>query len=558
MIAPNPNSMCEQARPYYYNYLCGEGQEYIPAEVLAHISQCHFCQAKVNQLKIILAEGRERVAESSGQTTSVITTNLRLHFAYTRNFVTCNTARPFLPSLADPALEVGIPTPITVHLDKCQQCVNDLEAIRQLNLTHKQLCRLGQLFAEKPAEDAISCSQARAAIPAVVTMLFQGTKAEVLKHLCICPDCREQLYQHREKVRSELVYNQREQHEFPCEEVCATDIFDYCCPYGIDPADDQYAKFRPAFTSHVCSCPKCLGKMQQLHSTIYDILERQESGVVTRFKVVDESARDLIVSRPDDVYEDWPIEVEVLDKSRLEPNIVAFPQRLKQKVSAMNLKQFRVPAAAAIILIAVSLFFFATPVAKAVDLGQIYRAFERIKNVCVTAFVPEESKPTQETWISRALKIEMFKTGTELVLLDIEGKSRKVKDLNAGSIAMAGLDEDMLVKIEEAIEGPVGLLPFNDISEVPKDAKWQQVTDETIEATVANTQVYDLMWTEKRLGGIIVHWKWRGYIDSETKLPKRVERWIKLAKEEYKLFTVMEAAYPATVEIQAAIRDAGF
>ncbi|MHC4413039.1 MAG: hypothetical protein ACYSW6_08745 [Planctomycetota bacterium] len=55
------------------------------------------------------------------------------------------------------------------------------------------------------------------------------------------------------------------------------------------------------------------------------------------------------MSSPDDVYEGWPIEVEALDKSKPEPNIIAFPQRLKQRVSTTNLKKFRIPAAAAII-----------------------------------------------------------------------------------------------------------------------------------------------------------------------------------------------------------------
>jgi hypothetical protein len=123
---------------------------------------------------------------------------------------------------------------------------------------------------------------------------------------------------------------------------------------------------------------------------------------------------------------------------------------------------------------------------------------------------------------------------------------------------MVELDEDMLVKIEEAVEGPVGLLPFNDISEVPEDAKWQQVTDETIETIIPNTQVYDLTWTEKRLGGKIAHKKWRGYIDTETKLPIRVEMWRKYTEEEYELRVVMKAAYPATVETQAVISNAGF
>lgn len=553
MIFLNDNSICEQAHAHYYDYLCEERKEYIPAGMLGHINRCQHCQAEVSRLKVILAEG-----VGAGQMNSVIITGMKLHFAYIGALVTCKTVRPFLPSLADRALEVGVPTPVTVHLDKCQQCANDLETIRQLNLTHKQLCRLGQLFAEEASVDAAACARSRNFISSVVSMVFRETNAEILKHFCTCPNCRELIYQRREMVRGGLLRSKTAQKRFPCEEVSEADIFDYCFPYGIEPSADQYAKFRPALISHVSTCSKCLGKMQELHSTVYSILNRQESGVVTRYKMVEDSAQDSIVSSPDDVYKGWPIEVEVLDKSESEPNIIAFPQRLKQRASTTNLRRFRIPAAAAIILIVVGLFFLSTPVARAVDLGQIYKVLEHIKNICVTAFVPEESKPTQEIWISRPLKIKMFKTETECVLWDMRGKSRKVRDLNTGSIITAGLDEEMLMRIEESIEGPVGLLPFNNISEVPEDAKWQKITEEVIETAITNTEVYDLTWMEKALDGSIVYRKWRGYINTETKFPVRVERWIKLAKGEYELKNVMKVTYPGAVEMQAAIRDAGF
>ncbi|MHC4413038.1 MAG: hypothetical protein ACYSW6_08740 [Planctomycetota bacterium] len=241
MIVFNDNSICEQAHAYYYDYLCEERKEYIPAGMLGHINRCQHCQAEVSRLKIVLAEG-----VSTGQTNSVIITGMRLHFAYIGALVTCKTVRPFLPSLADPALEVGVPTPVTVHLDKCQQCANDLETIRQLNLTHKQLCRLGQLFAEEASVDAVACARTRNVISLVVSMVFRKTSAEILKHLCTCPNCRELIYQRRGMVRRGLLRGKMVQNQFPCEEVSEANIFDYCFPYGIDPAADQYAKFRPA------------------------------------------------------------------------------------------------------------------------------------------------------------------------------------------------------------------------------------------------------------------------------------------------------------------------
>ncbi len=66
------------------------------------------------------------------------------------------------------------------------------------------------------------------------------------------------------------------------------------------------------------------------------------------------------------------------------------------------------------------------------------------------------------------------------------------------------------------------------------------------------------MWTKKTLSGSTIQRKWRGYLDAETTLPKRIERWEKFSEEEgYELLTVTEVAYPTADEVQAAIRDAG-
>ncbi len=560
MIAINSNSFCQQARKYYYEYLSSQSEEGVPGKILDHIDECQHCQAEVGRLKDELDAMLH--AQDTENADSAITTGLELHFAYIGTSVTCQTVRPFLPSLADPILEIGIPTPITAHLDKCQQCTNDLETIQQLNLTHKQLCRLGQLFAEKPAEDAVSCSQAQVALRMVATMNFHKTNAEVLKHLCICPDCRELLYQYREGVHRQWPDSQSSQKQFPCKEVSASDIFDYCFPYGIDPADDQYAKFRSSLTAHVRQCPRCLGKMQQLHRAVYSILERRESGIVTCFKVKDD-AHHLAANGSDDLYRDWPIKIEVFDETGpvvtvlTEP--VEVPPKHEQRVSALNSKQFIKPAAVAAAVILAVVILFNGPVAKAVDLSQIYKALEQIKNVYLAAFASEKSESAQELWISRTLDVKMFKTKSQLVLWNTRDKSRKAKDSNTGAITKTELNDDTLAKVGETMEVPWGLLPFENISAVPEDAEWQNVTDKNIDTSIPNAKVYDLMWVEKKFGGSMNYHKWRGYIDTETKLPARVERWEKHTnEEEYKLLAIIKVAYPDAVEIQSVIDDAGF
>ena len=150
MIESNGNPICQQAMFYYYDYLNDPTRKSIPAESLAHIDQCQFCQTELERLQIVLANTESDESLNLSQKDSTAITNLSLHFEYIGVPVKCKTIQPFLPGLADPGLAVHIPTPITVHLDKCRQCADDLETIQKLDLTHSQLCRLGQIFAEPP------------------------------------------------------------------------------------------------------------------------------------------------------------------------------------------------------------------------------------------------------------------------------------------------------------------------------------------------------------------------------------------------------------------------
>jgi hypothetical protein len=568
MIAFDPNSTCEQAKAHYYEYLFGDTKECVSTHMLGHIDRCSSCQAEVRRLKVILAEGEEQTAGSDRQATTAITTYMRFHFVYLRAFVDCKILKLFLPSLAIPALEVSVPTPITVHLDNCQKCTSDLKAIRRLKLTSKQLGRLGQLFAEEPGIDAHICSEAQNAIASVGAMVFEGASAEILRHLCVCPECRKLLYEDR-RSRSEKLSRNSDQSPMPCDAVSPADIFDYVIPYGIEPDHDPHVMFRKSLTSHLINCPGCLDKMQKLHDTMYSILERHESGIVTCYEIRD-SGRESTVSSSDGLYKDWPIEVQVFDHSAETETVetlktgavggVAASPGPEPKRKLTLLRPFIKPAAvaaAAVILIAILLNI---PAARAVDLlDQISRALQRIDTVCLETFATfdtEEAVPTQKIWISEASKHKLYKTGPEYVLWDIKAGTQKTRNLNTGSIATIPLNTDVFLNVKETVRG---LLPLNSMHEVPEGAKWLPVANEDVETAIPNTEVYDLVWTEKSLIGSVIHRKWRVYIDIEKKLPKRIEWWVKLAEEqEYEHETITEVSYPDTDEMKAVIEKAGF
>lgn len=158
MITQNHNSLCEEAKPYYYDCLCEESCGLIPQSINSHIEQCPHCQKQINRLKVVLSQ-KDCFKSQQGQDSSAVTTMLQLHFAYIGEHVTCETVRPFLPGMLDPAIEIRIPTPITAHLDNCMQCAEDLKAIQKLNLNSTQLFGLSQFFAKGPSRNTRDFSE---------------------------------------------------------------------------------------------------------------------------------------------------------------------------------------------------------------------------------------------------------------------------------------------------------------------------------------------------------------------------------------------------------------
>jgi len=561
MVATNPNQSCKQAEPHYYDFILGVREEPIPQHIVHHIEQCPKCQEQLNQLKVALSQA-DSIKPEQSQANSTVATILKLHFAYIGRPVTCQVVRPFLPTLLEPVLAVRIPTPITAHIDNCHQCSEDLETIRTLNLNRNQLSRLSQLFAERPSKGKVTCSQAHAAILFVVLMTLCETDADVLKHLCTCPDCSKALYEYRRAVCKEIEGGP-EQQKFSCEKISAADIFDYVVPYGLDPAKNQYARFRESLCSHVRRCPACLGKMQQLHDTVYAILDRADSEVATVYNI-DDSAKGRATSESNDLYSGFPIKVEVLNwkdsaKAKESASTIDSTINLKYRVSSVNLKSLAKVgfAAAAAILIAVALLLN-TPTAKGVTIEQIYRVIEKVRNVYVASFVPEKKEPIQEKWVSRALNVYMTKTGEQFVLWDLQNKIRKTRDLNSGSVETIVLFDDMVNETKERMTGSLGLMPFYDISEIPADAEWTHVADAGVETYTKETKVYDLTWSAKAYDGSVV-FKWRFFVDHKTNLPRRIEIYQKLlAEDDYIFMSSKEIEYLSDSKMQEVIKEASF
>jgi len=557
MIAFNPNSLCEKAEPYYYDFLSGTGEEPVPEEIVRHIEECRSCRDKLSQLQAALSQA-DNVDAEERQADSAIATMLRLHFAYIGRPVTCRVVKPFLPTLLDSVLQVRVPTPITVHLNNCPQCSEDLQAIQAMSLSRKQLGRLSRLFAENPLEDAVKCSESHVSRMAAALLALNKATAEALKHICVCPDCRKAIYQHRQSVREDFLRCGEVQENFPCEQVSAADIFDYCVPYGIDPAADQYAEFRGSLASHVSICPTCLGKMQELHNAVYEIVERPDSEVITTCHI-DELAG-AAQPDPDDLYAGFPIRVETAN-SRIQgkPGQPALSLgaaiALKKKVFVVNVKPLAKIAAVAASILIVAALLLNTPSAKALTIADIYRGIENIGSAYVASFVPNKKEPIQEQWVSRKFKVQLTKTKEEIVLWDVRNNLKKTKRLDDGLIETEPVPAERIRGIEQQIVGYLGLVPFDELSSLPKGHKWSPVSDKTLPILAEGIETYELTWSQETYGGPIIM-MCRFFVDRGTTLPQRVEFYQKSAPDlEYNLRYVRAVKYLNDSEVQRAFRE---
>ncbi len=559
MVTHNNNLLCKQAELYYYDFLSKENIGFIPKNITDHINKCQYCRGKINQLNTILSLYNATESKDS-QVDIAMRDLLKLHLAYIDNKVACNTVKPFLPVMLDPELGIKIPTPITVHLDNCQQCARDLETIRGLNLSRIQSCRLSQFLANMNTKDTVNCSQAQDAITAVASMDFNKINEQILKHICKCENCRQALYEHRETVRTENQHKKRAQKCSICDKLSINDIFDYVVTYGLEPSNDQSATSRDSITQHLRYCPIGLKKIQELHRTIFHIAERAESNIVTIYKI-NESADTQVTGNSEDLYSGFPISVEIENReeevSAKQPKpSINFVDALRSKIQPIYVNSLlrKGIIAVAVLSIAVTLFFRAS-VAGAVTFEQICTAIDKAKNIYISTLIPGKAEPMQERWISRTSNVFITKTGGNLVFWDFAQKVRKTKQLDIDSIQTSQLSDNIIADIEQNISNTLGLMPFYH-TDIPPDAEWNRVTDSEQETAITSVGVYELTWISKDYNGSAVFKKWRFFIDSNTYLPQKIEVYRKFdAGDTYMPQSTIEVEYLSNGAMQKVIEE---
>jgi hypothetical protein len=200
-------------------------------------------------------------------------------------------------------------------------------------------------------------------------------------------------------------------------------------------------------------------------------------------------------------------------------------------------------AAAAAIMLVVSLVLFKTTTASGVSLQNVYRIVNSIVNCRIQINIPEQNNPIQTILISKELNLVAYQQDGGTVLLDTqrhtvfypEGKNRPVSTES---------EQAMWSKISQI---GFGMLPFETIRQIPAGHVWKQRPDLPRDASC---KIYDLTWKESTETGILIEKTWRGYLLNSSCLPVRIQWLEKRPGQAEKIIMEAIIQYPDTATIR--------
>jgi len=554
MVAFGPSMCCRDAEPYYYDYLCGLDAD-IPQPVADHIRRCADCGTQIRQLEAAIAESeaQDHWAQGDGDVLGA----LSLHFAHIGEDITCATAKSFLPLLLVPSLKIRIPTPVTVHVDHCHECSEDLEALGELELRPGQLARLSRLYAAISDSDSHMCRQVRAKTWAFACASFEGIDAEILDHMCVCPRCRRRVYRRRETILAGRQPGDTILGVGLCSGISMADLFEWVVPYGrTGDGPEQATAEDEAMPSHLRTCPECIERMQVLHRTIYGIAERVDSGVATVYTTgagVEASA-----GGAESLYCGYPIHVAVAQRDP-KPAVTRFGPIARIRAAlgrAAANPQFRPAMRAAVIAtamvpLAILLLISIRP-ASGISVQQLSDTIKSIDNLHIMQYDGRGSRPVQESWIALGSGLVVLRDARSDTLYDVKRREKVIRHPGGGRIERAALTQDELGGLETLVNSVLGLV----LDGVPSDRGLQPLAPDAAESIRQGSVVYELAWDGDSSNDLVVHFRLQVSLDPMTGLPDKTELSRRTPDDEqWQPMGTREFKYPTRQEMEFDIAD---
>lgn len=523
-------SLCREAELYYLSVIFGPEFGEIPEKLSRHIEVCPDCQRFIADLKNNLNTEKNTKTSADKDLLQSKLKTLEEHLSHTGKEINCSAVKPYLPLLLVQDFEVSVPTPITAHLDNCQGCQKDLAAVKSLCLKQNQLEVLSRFLSSQDSVEQ-DCPAAEI-IRSYADFDFKAVPAEALKHIENCSLCQILAYQIRKK-KLENLKNKKSGTFLMCNDVSFAALFDYCL--------SSQATIRQGLNiEHISQCPKCLDKIQLLHTIILEIKQKPQSGVATKYQLTK-----LTTSDKTSIYDGFPVQVQTVISAD------------KQKSLGKNkfrkaLKYISRGAVAAVVLFAIAIFIHTATTATAIDAEQILEAIQNAPSIHKIRYSPETSEPIEEEWVSKSLNIYILKTSKGISVWNVSNSRFLFKPENSAIQEISIVPETVLAAVREKIRSSAELIPFKNLTPLPPDAKWKKLNNQTSE----DFEVYELSWTGQTKGGILIPNKWLTYINIQTKLPEKAELFMKLPDDsDYKMTDLSIIEYASNDEILRVFQE---
>ena len=509
---------CQEAEAYYYDFLC-QDEALVPKSARRHLAACPACQERIRCLRDALFE-TQRHPDPADTWDGKTIEELAVQFQLLDEHVACRAVKCFLPRLALAAPQIRIPTPVTVHVDHCSQCAENLAAIRELNLTAPQLKRLSRFFESGRGAGASPLWDIVAAGPPG-SVSIEGAAVS-------------------------------------CADVSTADIFDCVVPFGVPP-DERHR----AVVSHLRACPACTAKVQTLHRTIHGILGRVDSDTTTVYHAQSDAEADdgrTAGTHP------YPIEVQVLHGASgaaadpSDPEIAQAagtpglgPSAESPRARRRGASHRELLARAAVIAVALAalpaFWWIHTPTASGTDVGDVVKALAKVQSIRVVKTNPYVGL-VRETLIARRSNTLVTWTKRECDVYDLERRRKRTVEPGGGIGPPTKLSRTEYYWASDFMANCLR----NVLARVSPDAKLHPSAGELGTETGEDLDIYEMTWAA-RAGNSSVPNGWKVYIDPATGLPQRTEFYRKIAGDNpWELLTTTVFTYPTDQEMDRSIQ----
>jgi hypothetical protein len=474
--------LCQEAQVYYYDLLCQE-EAVVPEAVRRHVAACSACLDQMRRLREALFEA-EHPPGGAGVCQDETIEALAQQFQLLDERVTCSEAKPRLPELALAWPQIRIPTPITVHVDHCPQCAEDLAAIRELDLTAGQLKRLGRLLETGRIAPLKREWEARDAGDGLVPPVPESA-----------PD---------------------KSAGIACHDITMADLFDDVVPSGATPSARETTSARQeGIVRHVRSCPVCRERVRTLQRTIEEIVARADSEIATVYHADNDAEQ---ASGGAESEYPYPVSVQVLH-GQSDVIVEAHAARVALATGLRKLERSAKPLAA-LVLIGVALTLLlrtTTPTASGTNIGDVDKILAKIGNVHIDRR-DSADQPIQELWLARPSKILVIKTKESCVLYDLAHNRKRTLDLDTGVRTSERLDRDDRTAARQFMAGYLRQI----VTEVAPDAELHRAGDQVDSGTGQALDVYELPSSQRAEDAPVRSYR-LVYIDRASGRPQKME-----------------------------------